>query len=176
MTRASRPATVLFIAAAGAIGSAQAQTYAPPYGQPPLYPYAVQQPYAVEAGPNTYVNQRPHVRNYPNIACVNCSRNSADTVAPKPSAPAFDRPRKPNDRALTEELRKRNTKKVVREKPAVRETTHVVEDPPRVIERRHIVEDLPPPAPSRRRAKASVEVGDEGQAKSAESPFSGPTA
>jgi hypothetical protein len=175
MTYKLRIATVIF-AAAGTIGSAQAQSYGAPYGRQPLYPYDAQQPYAVEVAPNTYVIQRPPARNYPYITCVNCSRNSANAVTPEPSASRFDRPHRPNDPALIDELRKRNgmtetvinTKRIVREKPIVRETTRVVEDPPRVIERRHIVDDLPPPAPLRRRAKASVEVGDEGQAKSAE--------
>jgi len=168
-------ALVLFAAASGA----QAQTY----GQPPLYPYAAQQPYAVEVAPNTYVIQRPaRAQNYPYITCVNCSRNSsADPVAQ--SAPR--RPRQPADRGLIEELRKRNetgqfaeqpaepaakqtvttTKKVLREKPIVHETVRVVDDPPRVIERRHVVV-APPLPPVRQPAQVAVEDEVTGNTKS----------
>jgi hypothetical protein len=159
-------ALVLFTAASGA----QAQTY----GQPPLYPYAQQQPYAVEVAPNTYVIQRPApIGNYPYITCVNCSRNSS-AVPVAQSAPR--RPRQSADRGLIEELRKHNeakqlaqqpvepaaeptvttTKKVLREKPIVHETVCVVDDPPRVIERRHVVVDTPLP-PRRLPTQAAVE-------------------
>jgi hypothetical protein len=54
----------------------------------------------------------------------------------------FDRPPKPADRGLIEELRERkikrkvvHTKKIVRERPIVIETRRVVDDPPRVVER-----------------------------------------
>jgi hypothetical protein len=168
-------ALVVFTAASGA----QAQTY----GQPPLYPYAQQQPYAVEVAPNTYVIQRPApAGNYPYITCVNCSRNSS-AVPIAQSAPR--RPRQPADRGLIEELRKRNeakqfaeqppepaakqivttTKKVVREKPIVRETVRVVDDPPRVIERHHVVVD-PPLPPRRMPAQVAVEGEVTGNTKS----------
>ena len=174
MTLTARTAIILTLLAAAASG-AQAQTYGAAYGQqPPLYPYAVQQPYAVEVAPNTYVIQRPAARSNPSITCINCSRNSGYVPAPESAAPKSDRPHKPADRGLIEELRKNspakdvqetviNTKKVVREKPVVRETVRVVNDPPRVIERRHIVEDLPP-LPPRRHAEASADVvGDTGK-------------
>jgi hypothetical protein len=161
-------ALVAFTAASGA----QAQTY----GQPPLYPYVQQQPYAVEVAPNTYLIQRPApAGNYPYVTCVNCSRDS-NSVPVAQGAPR--RPRQPADRGLIEELRKRNeakqlaeqppepaanpavttTKKVVREKPIVRETVRVVNDPPRVIERHHVVAD--PPLPPRR-VPPQVAVEDE---------------
>jgi len=173
----SRVSVAVVLALAGfAAETSHAQTYGAPYsGQPPLYPYAVQQPYAVEVAPNTYVIQRPaQTRGYPTITCINCSRNSSD-IAPEPSAPAFDRPHKPADRALIEELRKRegvkqtviNTKKIVREKPIVHVTTRVVEDPPRVIERRHVVDELPQP-PARYQAPAG-ESSKSGKSKSADS-------
>ena len=141
----------IMLTAAALVTAAQAQTYRVPYGQPPLYPYvaAQQQPYAVEVAPGVYVIQRPApLRAYPYV------REQSAAEDAKPS----DRPSKPADRALIEELRKRyepkettiETKKVVREAPVVRETTRVVDDPPRVIERRHIVEDAA--APSRRSA------------------------
>jgi len=164
-------ATALIIAAAA--GSvAQAQSYGSPYVPQP-YPYVAAQPYAIEVAPNTYVIQRPQPRGYPYVTCVNCSRTDASSAVRAPSAPRFDRPIKPNDPTLIEQLRKRysdkegntketviNTKKIVRAKPIVRETTRVVQDPPRVIERRHVVEDLPLPKGSRRRAEASVDEPD----------------
>ena len=173
----SRVSVAVVLALAGfAAETSHAQTYGAPYsGQPPLYPYAVQQPYAVEVAPNTYVIQRPaQTRGYPYITCVNCSRNSSE-VAPQPSAPAYDRPHKPADRALIDELRKResvkqtviNTRKVVSEKPIVHVTTRVVEDPPRVIERRHVVDDLP--APRARYQAAAGESDKRGKGKSADS-------
>ena len=70
---------------------------------------------------------------------------------PQQAAPRFDRPHKPVDHALVEELRKRsqtkgtvvNTTKIVRDPPVVVETKRYVDDPPRVIERQHVVEDAP---------------------------------
>ena len=168
----TRPIAVAVIVIAATAGSAQAQSYGSPYMAQP-YPYVTAQTYAIEVAPNTYVIHRPQPNHYPSIACVNCSRNDTLGAPPAPSAPRFDRPVKPNDPAMIEQLRKRysdkdggaketviNIRKVVREKPIVHETTRVVEDPPRVIERRHVVEDLPPPKPSRRRAQASADEPD----------------
>jgi hypothetical protein len=151
------------LAAAGLATGAQAQSYRVPYAQPPLYPYAAapRQPYAVEVSPGVYVIQRPAPpRAYPYVR---------EQALPKDSA-TTDRPRAPADRALIEELVKRNgakqrepvqeivvnSRRVVRDAPVVRETTRIVDDPPRVIERRHVVEDaavLPPP---KRRAQAAI--------------------
>lgn len=152
----------IMLTAAALVTAAQAQTYRVPYGQPPLYPYvaAQQQPYAVEVAPGVYVIQRPApLRAYPYV------REQSAAEDAKPS----DRPSKPADRALIEELRKRyepkettiETKKVVREAPVVRETTRVVDDPPRVIERRDIVEDAAAPSRPKRRAQAAVAEGDD---------------
>jgi len=159
------------------VTAAQAQYYgsAPP---PPLYPYVAQgaqQPYAVQVAPNTYVIQRPAAepRNYPYVRCQNCGGRGGISVgepktaklsSPKPSSPKpgrFDRPHKPVDHALIEELRKRNqrgeqaeaalhqtpgrgianTTRIVRDPPVVRETHRIVDDPPRIIERRQVVDD-----------------------------------
>ncbi len=123
---------------------------------PPLYPYAVQngygvqtvQPYAVQVAPNTYVIQRPEPqRNYPYVR----NNNRKSVAAPAPGK--FDRPHKPVDHALVQELRQRTQKqntdqasvepaqkstvnktKIVRHPPVVRETTRYVDDPPRVID------------------------------------------
>lgn len=142
--------------------AARAQWYGSASAQPaPLYPYAVQpqQPYAVEVAPNTYVIQRPaNTRAYPYVR-----GRSAHNPASEQKPPRFDRPPKPADRALIEELRKRrpikrtviNTTKIVRDPPVVIETQRIVDDPPRVIERHHAVEDAPPPA--RRKHSASEE-------------------
>ena len=128
---------------------AQAQYDGGAYAQPaPLYPYAVrgERPYAIEVAPNTYeIRRSAPARAYPYM------RGQAGNPAVERKAPAFDRPRKPADRGLIEELRQRspakrtviNTKKIVHDKPVVIETERVVDDPPRVIERRHVVEDEP---------------------------------
>jgi hypothetical protein len=146
--------------------TAQAQYFGGTRTQPaPLYPYAVQnsygvqadQPYAVEVAPNTYVIQRSApARAYPYVS----SRRASNPTSEQ-GAPASDRPRKPADRGLIEELRNRshskgtvvNTTKIVRDPPIVIETKRVVDDPPRVIERRHIVEDVPVRS---RRTRAAV--------------------
>jgi hypothetical protein len=156
MTRYSRQLAVLAIIAAGILPAAMARAQS--YAQPaPLYPYAVQQdqPHAVQVAPNTYVIRRPaQTRDYPYVRCVNCG-NRANVPATAPAAHRFDRPHKPVDRALVEELRKRtqsknkeseekeaavNTTKIVRDAPVVVEHKRHVDDPPRVIERRHIVD------------------------------------
>lgn len=147
---------MLAVIAAGLLPAtaAHAQLYGSSYAQPtPLYPYAVQQdqPYAVQVAPNTYVIRRPaHTRAHPYVRCRNCG-SRAGNPAPERSAHRFDRPHKPANRALIEELRKRsqtkrtivNSTKVVRDPPVVVETKRYVDDPPRVIERRHVVEDAP---------------------------------
>jgi hypothetical protein len=155
MTRHSRPFALLAVLAAAILPvAAQAQSY----GQPaPLYPYAVQQDqaYAVQVAPNTYVIKRPaETRNYPYVHCVNCSNRPSRAAAPAPGR--FDRPHKPVDHALVEELRKRSQKKikdkeeqetdvdstkVVRDPPVVVEHKRYVDDPPRVIERKIIVDE-----------------------------------
>jgi len=150
------------------VTAAQAQYYAGTPQPPPLYPYVMQnsngvqtaQPYAVQVAPNTYVIQRPAPRrSYPYVRGVH-----ANKAAPAPKARRFDRPHKPVDRALVEELRKRsnakqeakrdeadrsqnshaviNTTKIVRDPPIVVETQRVVDDPPRIIER-HVIADEP---------------------------------
>ena len=142
------------------VTAAQAQYYSS--APPPLYPYAVQsnQPYAVEVAPNTYVIQRPAAsRNYPYV------RGNNAHPAAEPKVKRFDRPPKPADRALIEELRQRhnvkrtvvNTTKIVREKPVVIETQRVVDDPPRIIERHRVVEDEPVRS---RRKQAIIEERD----------------
>ncbi len=172
MSRSSRLA-IFAVAAAGLLPmtAAQAQYYGNA-SPPPLYPYDAQstQPYAVQVAPNTYVIQRPAAepRNYPYVRCQNCGGRGGIAVAtPKPGR--FDRPHKPVDHALIEELRKRNlskheqadsdqadrepaarkpaargivnTTKIVRDPPVVRETRRIVDDPPRIIERRQVVDD-----------------------------------
>jgi hypothetical protein len=163
MTSQPRKFILLAAIAAGLLPAtaARAQLYGSSYATPaPLYPYAVQQnqPYAVQVAPNTYVIQRPSKTHaYP--PCRNCR-----TAEPTP-APRFDRPHKPVDHRLVEELRKRtkaktsvvNTTKIVRDAPVVVETERVVDDPPRVIERRHIVDDEPVRG---RRKQATVEDVD----------------
>ena len=183
MINHSRNVAALAVCAASLLPmtAAQAQYYgaAPP---PPLYPYVVQnsqgvqtgQPYAVQVAPNTYVIQRPAgSRNYPYVR----SRHAGPH--------RFDRPHRPADRALIEELRKRaqakqeakerqanrdrnnravvNTTKIVRDPPIVVETQRVVDDPPRVIERHHVVEDEPASA---RRQPRIIENGDAGKRRS----------
>jgi hypothetical protein len=107
---------VIALTALAAASGALAQTH----GQPPLYPYEMQQPYAVEVAPNTYVIHHPAARH---------------------TTQKFDRPHKPVDHGLVEQLRKSTppndanepvttTKEVVYEKPVVYETTRVVDDPP----------------------------------------------
>jgi hypothetical protein len=142
---------IALLIAAAPLSAAQAQ-YASP---PPLYPYAVQngygvqtvQPYAVQVAPNTYVIQRPEPqRDYPYV--------SARKRAAVPAPGKFDRPHKPVDHTLVDELRKRTQKKsdtdqasvepvqkntvnktkIVRHPPVVRQTTRYVDDPPRVID------------------------------------------
>jgi hypothetical protein len=174
MTSHSRNLALLAVIAAGVLpaAAAQAQSYAQPA---PLYPYAAQQiqPYAIQVAPNTYVIQHPaRTRDYPYVRCQNCS-NRASIAVPEQKAPRFDRPHKPVDHALVEELRKRsqtkgtvvNTTKIVRDPPVVVETKRYVDDPPRVIERQHVVEDAPAPAPSRR-GLITTEDADAGQAAS----------
>jgi len=156
--------------------AAHAQWYytpsAPAARPAPLYPYELQpgQPYAIEVAPNTYVIQRPAQRAYPYVQPVS---RPAQRQADVPPAPKFDRPPKPADRGLIEELRQRklkttviHTKKIVREKPIVIETRRVVDDPPRVVERYHYVDDppLPPLPPHKRQAKrdsAPAPIGDD---------------
>lgn len=178
MTRILRSiALIAFLAAALVPTSAvRAQWYytpsAPAARPAPLYPYELHpgQPYAIEVAPNTYVIQRPAQRAYP---YVQPGSPPPPRQVRAPAAPKFDRPPKPPDRGLIEELRKRKierkvvqTKKVVREKPVVIETRRVVDDPPRVVERYHIVDDppLPPPPPRQRHVRrdpAPAPIGDD---------------
>jgi hypothetical protein len=166
MTRHSRPLALLAVIAAGILPVAVAQAQS--YGQPaPLYPYAVQQDqtYAVQVAPNTYVIKRSaETRDYPYVRCVNCSNRASRASAPAPGR--FDRPHKPVDHALVEELRKRsqnrmkekeeqetdvNTTKVVRDPPVVVEHKRYVDDPPRVIERNITVDE-----PARAKCKRGI--------------------
>ena len=150
MTSHPRNLALLAVIAAGLAPAtaAQAQFYGATYAQPaPLYPYAAQgRPYAVEVAPDTYEIHRPlRARHYTR------SRHAGHSMSERASA-RFDRPHKKVDRALVEELRRRqhrngnviNTTKIVRDPPLVVETKRYVDDPPRVIERRHVVEDAPP--------------------------------
>lgn len=168
----SRQAAALAVFAAALLpaDAAQAQWYSSVSRQPsPLYPYALQnpyrvqadQPYAVEVAPNTYVIQRPST---PRRRSRHASNPPLEPVAPK-----FDRPLQKADPALIEELRRRgksnkttmiNTTKIVREKPVVIETKRYVDDSPRVIERHHVVEDKPARSHSKR---AVAEDGDSAQ-------------
>lgn len=131
----------------------------------PLYPYAVQnsngvqtaQPYAIEVAPGTYVIQRPGASQpYPYVHGGKAGK-TVRKPAPEPKTiqetkeKRFDRPPKPVDHALVEELRKRsikktviNTTRIVRDPPVVIETQRIVDDPPRVIERHTVVEDDQP--------------------------------
>jgi hypothetical protein len=144
------------------VTAAQAQYYNAAPQPAPLYPYAVQnnQPYAIEVAPNTYVIRRNEpARAYPYVR----DRNVTPVAEPKPKTKRFDRPLKPVDHALVEELRQRNVKRttvnttqVVHEKPVIIETQRVVDDPPRVIERYHVAEDAPPARPRRKSAAVVV--------------------
>jgi hypothetical protein len=173
MTRTPVSPALLALCAAGLMPSsvAHAQWYYTPSSAAtrpaPLYPYEVQpgQPYAIEVAPGAYVIQRPVQRAYPRVqrASPPPKRQSLEARARK-----FDRPPKPADRGLIEELRERkikrkvvHTKKIVREKPIVIETRRVVDDPPRVVERYHYVDDppLPPVPPRQRHAKGDPGAG-----------------
>ena len=156
LRRSSRSAVRLRLAAIVAVAVllpaslAQAQWYSSVGGrQPPLYPYAVQnpairadRPYAIEVAPGTYIIKRPgeaHAKPVRRRAAVK-------------GEPARARRHSKVDPALIEELRKRgkvkhtvvNTTKIVHDKPIVHETTRYVEDPPRVVERYRVVEDKRP--------------------------------
>jgi hypothetical protein len=143
--------------------SAQAQIHMASAQPAPLYPYMVQsnQPYAIEVAPNVYEIKRPgKTRDYPYLhGGGNQVSKPTPAPAPAPKASRFDRPPKPADRALIEELRKRapikktviNTTKIVRDPPVVIETQRIVDDPPRIIERHHVVED-DQPGPRRKAA------------------------
>lgn len=153
--------------------AAQAQYYSS-NTPPPLYPYVVQnnQPYAIEVAPNVYEIKRPAAsRHYPYMRAGGHAKKPAPAArtATKTSTAAkparFDRPPKPADRDLIEELRKRapvkttvvNTTRIVRDAPVVIETQRVVDDPPRIIERHHVVEDEPVRAPRKPAAIAERE-------------------
>ena len=135
------------------------------------YGVQAERPYAVEVAPNTYeIRRGAPSRAYPYV------RGNARNLAAVQKAPRFDRPHKPADRGLLEDLRKRspaketaiNTKKIVHDEPVVIETKRVVDDPPRVIERRHVVEDGPvrsrrKPAPPEQRDSDTGMGGDDGK-------------
>jgi hypothetical protein len=148
--------TIRLALIAAAVPAAAAQAQYASNSPPPLYPYVVQngygvqtvQPYAIQVAPNTYVIQRPEPRrDYPYVGAR--KRNAA--AAPAPGK--FDRPHKPVDHALVQELRQRaqkkndvqasaepvaktttNTIRIIRHAPVVRETHRYVDDPPRVID------------------------------------------
>lgn len=143
---------------------ARAQWYSSVDVRPaPAYGYGVQQPYAVEIAPNTYVIHRSNgERSDPFVS------RRTHRAPPVADAPVSERPRTHADRALIEELRRHahlktktiDTVKIVRDPPVVVEHKRYVEDPPRVIVRPHIVEDepaVPPqavvPLPRRQRAE-----------------------
>jgi hypothetical protein len=161
---------LVLIAAAVPVSAAHAQ-YAS-NSPPPLYPYAVQngsgvqtaQPYAIQVAPNTYVIQRPEPRrDYPYVS----ARKRNATAAPAPGK--FDRPHKPVDHALVQELRQRvqkknaaqasveplekngatkttNSTKIIRHAPVVRETHRYVDDPPQVIDQVTVVDSEQTPS------------------------------
>jgi hypothetical protein len=154
---------VLVVAAAAMLPAsvAHAQYYAATT-PPPLYPYVMQnsgvqasQPYAIQVAPNTYVIERnAPERAYPSARRETRRRGIINTEpsvakqAVEPAAGKFDRPHRPVDHALVEELRQRksgasNSEQVVRDAPVVIEHRQIVDDPPRIIERRHVVEDQP---------------------------------
>lgn len=146
MNNSLRNTAVLVAVAAMLPAAAHAQYYGGNYAQQPapLYPYAVQ------VAPNMYEIRRPAAtRAYPYVRGANSGGRNSDN--PEPRARRFDRPPRPADRALIEELRKRsrakgtvvNTTKIVRDPPVVIETKRYVDDPPHVIERQHVVEDAP---------------------------------
>ena len=88
------------------VTAAQAQYYNTAPQPPPLYPYAVpnNQPYAVQVAPNTYVIQRNEpTRAYPYV------RGRNVTPVAEQKLKRFDRPPKPADRKLIEELRDRKS-------------------------------------------------------------------
>jgi hypothetical protein len=147
--------------------AAHAQYYGSAPQSPQLYPYAApsEQPYAVQVSPNQYVIQRnPPARVYPYV-------QPRRTYAPasEKNAKRFDRPHKPVNHELVEELRKRaearreksdeaqengeqgnRSVKIVRDKPVVVTTKRYVDDPPRVIERNIVVDDETTRAPRQR--------------------------
>jgi hypothetical protein len=157
MARQSRKLAVFAVAAAFVLPATAAHAQFYGAAPPPLYPYTMQnsgvpypsgnadQPYAVEVAPGTYMIQRnapargyPYVRSQP-------SRRGIVSQAVEPSPGKFDRPHKPVDHALVEELRQRqqtkdaavSATKIVRDPPVVVEHQRTVDDQPRVIERRH---------------------------------------
>jgi hypothetical protein len=161
-----RSRNLLLIAAVGSLlpAAAQAQWYSsyPQQGQP--YGYGVQQaqPYAIEVAPNTYVIRRPGQAH--RGAQVLCVKNCGDRDRHKPQhtakreAPKSDRPHKPANRALIEELERRSEAKrhladsgkivrdkpvIVREKPVVIVHRRVVEEPPRVVVRHYVPGEAP---------------------------------
>lgn len=169
---------LLTVLAALMPAAAQAQYYGAAYSQQPapLYPYAVSgnQPYAVQVAPNMYEIRRPAPRrNYPYVHNTNPAPVARPVIrsAAKPHAKRFDRPPKPVDHALVEELRQRqkpkgtviNTTRIVRGPPVVIETKRYVDDPPRVIERYNVVEHDAPPATPARRKQATVEPRESGK-------------
>ena len=161
MTPTVRAFAVVSIAAAGLLPApgALAQWYSS-YPQTPAY--GVQQPYAIEVSPNTYVIHRPSkARAHARTAdpCVDCDQPASEPRRTTHADPALidelvKRHTKHNGSISTEVV---NTKKIVRNKPVVIEHEHVVDDPPRVIERRHITED----APGRGLLHPRREVGEE---------------
>jgi hypothetical protein len=144
---------------------AQAQWYSSVNTQPaPAYAYGVQQPYAVEVAPNTYVIHRSNGINSDPFVSRRAHRSP-----PVADAPVSERPRTHADRALIEELRERaqrksktiDTVKIVRDPPVVIEHKRYVDDPPRIIERKHVVGDepaLPPPPPVQAPRRKSAEA------------------
>lgn len=114
---------------------------------------ALQQPYAIEVAPNTYVIRRPaDAHDEARVLCVQDCGGRARPVSGRHHAAraTLKHEPKPAERALIEELQKRLqgkhqvavAAKIVREPPIVIVHRRVVEDPPRVIER--VVEEAPP--------------------------------
>src|SRR5450631_2694635 len=115
-TMASQLRKLAVLAAVAAVMLPVTPVRAQYYGastQPPLYPYAVQdsygvqadQPYAVEVAPNTYeIRRAAPARAYPYVRSHNSGRGIINTAV-APSAGKFDRPHQPAEHALLEDLR-----------------------------------------------------------------------
>jgi hypothetical protein len=129
--------------------SAQAQSYSSYPRQPQSYPYVVQQPYAIQVAPGTYVIRRPKAEHR---RAARKERTRAERA----------RARVHNDPAVVDELRRRHARQkvkheverkvtrhthgkvtVVRRKPVVVVRRRVVDDPPRVIVRPHLIDEYP---------------------------------
>jgi hypothetical protein len=153
--------------------AAQAQWYSsyPPQPRPYGYGVDMSRPYAIEVAPNTYVIRHPGDAQHD--ATVRCGKNCGERNGHKTQrheaereVPKSDRPHKPANRALIEELERRmeakrrvaDATKIVRDPPVVIVHKRVVDDPPRVIERRHVAEDVPSSSRGLIRPRDEIEI------------------